>query len=74
MIITTGRIIKVHALLGTVSYRLERSSDSPGHVRVSAGDNNHLYLPGDLADAELFIAAYRRALDEAIDYKKEEVE
>jgi hypothetical protein len=73
MIITTGRTIKAHLLSGGLPYTLERTSATPDVVWV-LDQSGRLALPGNKDEAERFIAAYRRVLEEEIDYKKEEVE
>ena len=73
MIVTTGRIIKIELIREAQSYRLERTSEAPGVVRLRWRDRL-IDLPANLEDAERFINAYRRAIDEDVGYRKIENE
>lgn len=69
MIITTGKSIKID--VGTWGLELERSCETPGLVTVRGeGPNNHLHLPANKQEAERFIAAYRRAIEEDVPYRE----
>lgn len=74
MIVNVGKRIKIKV----GNYHFERDADGPGVVTVAdtrlAYTTNFIRLPGNPDDAEEFIAAYRRALAEDIDYRKSEVE
>lgn len=67
MIITTGKSIKID--VGAWSLQVERSCETPGKVDVR-GEGGHVALPANKAEAERFIAAYRRAIDEDIPYRE----
>ena len=68
MIVTTGKVIKIEAC----GYVFERSCETPGCVTVR-GREGALRLPGP-AEAEKFIAAYRRAVAEDVPYRETGVE
>lgn len=76
MIVTTGKIIKIETL---DKYYFERSAETPGLVTVRSASvlrngNEVLSLPANKNDMERFIAAYRRACEEQIDYRESNVE
>lgn len=70
-IVTTGKSIKID-LNGYT--RLERSCESPGVVRVWDREGQSILLPANEGEHETFIAAYRRACEEDVPYRKSEVE
>lgn len=71
MIVCTGKSIKIDVNGYT---RLERSCETPGKVDVIDRDGNRISLPANASEAERFILAYRRAIEEDIPYRKSEVE
>jgi len=75
MIVTTGRIIKVETGDAVFRYMFERTSETPGSVRVHAVHQSvTVELPANEADAARFIEAYRRAIKEDVGYRKMENE
>jgi hypothetical protein len=68
LIITTGKSIKID--VGTWALQLERSCETPGLVTVRGEGSGVLSLPANLDEAERFIAAYRRAIEEDIPYRE----
>lgn len=74
MIVTTGKSIRIETGY-QLSMHFERTSDAPGMVRVTLNQNstgrgvNTVELPGNPEEAEQFIAAYRRCLDEDVGYR-----
>jgi len=71
MIITTGSIVKI---LTVNSIELERTAETPGSVSVMFANGAVFCLPGNPEDAHAFIAAYRRIVEEPIEYRKVVVE
>jgi len=75
MLVTTGKIIKVDT---TWNMQLERTSEKPGVVKVTRAAKEQevqvIELPGNPHDAESFIKAYQRTIDEDIGYRKSESE
>lgn len=75
MIVTTGRIVKVEC----GNFLFERTSEAPGIVTVTQRQTHDLVraqvgLPTHAGEAERFIEAYRRCLNEDVGYRKSEVE
>ena len=74
MIITTGKIVKVDIS----NFQFERSAETPGLVTVvsswSPGKGERFSLPANEDEADRFIMAYRRVIDEQIEYRKKEQE
>ena len=69
MIVTTGKSIRIEA----VSFHFKRSCETPGVVDVQNG-TGLITLPASAIERETFIAAYRRACEEDIPYRKRETE
>ncbi len=77
MIVTTGRHIRIE--VGR-NYLLERTSETPGGVRISdrgglgvrRPEPGQIDLPASPEEAERFIAAYRRIIAEDVEYRKVE--
>jgi hypothetical protein len=70
MIVTTGKIIKVELS----QYRFECSSETPGLVTVIARDGARMSLPCNERDAQDFVRAYLRTVQEDLGYRTKEVE
>jgi len=70
MIVTTGKIIKVRAGT-TLTWEFERSSETPGLVRVTS-KYGRFQLPGNKEEARSLIAAYWRTVSEDIPYRDTE--
>lgn len=71
MIVTTGKIIKVEI----ADHVFEKSCETPGGVwlrNIRSGDA--LALPGNRSEADRFVKAYLRAVDEEVKYRKRESE
>ncbi len=69
MIVNIGKRIRVDA----GRYQFECDCATPGAVNVTS-DRGSITLPGNADDAERFIAAYRRAVTEPIEYVESESE
>jgi hypothetical protein len=73
MIVTTGRHIRIEAVSSSII--LERTAETPGAVTVTRRkDGESIWLPANKSDSEEFIAAYRRAISEDIEYREQECE
>lgn len=74
MIVTTGKHIHIEAASSTLI--LERTAETPGCVTVRHRryPDEKLTLPANKGESEEFIAAYRRAINEDIDYRKSDCE
>jgi len=68
MIVTTGKHIKIDAACSR--YTLSRTAETPGVVRVEERKGGSITLPANEQESEDFIAAYRRAIKEDIEYRK----
>lgn len=75
MIVTTGKIIKVDAV--SFHYNFKRTSEAPGIVYVDSDGKifkGSIELPANPIDAENFIKAYRRVIEENIEYREQKSE
>lgn len=75
MIVNVGKRVRVDYGIPPGQYIFERDADKPFCVTVQHTEFPvRLALPGNRVEAERFIAAYRRCLDEDIAYRTSEVE
>lgn len=81
MIVTTGSIIRVEVSFGhdrTFGVTFERTSERPGGVTMTVRGARRectvVELPATDAESEAIIAAYRRAIQEDVGYRKSEYE
>jgi hypothetical protein len=71
MIVNIGRRIIVEI----TDFQFKRDADAPGLVKVfKSKTGQSLDLPGNKKDAEIFIDAYRRCIEENIEYRTTGVE
>jgi hypothetical protein len=70
VIVTTGKIIKVQI----DGYSLERTAEKPGQVAVLHRNGQRMDLSSNAAEAQRFIDAYKRVIDEDIGYRKRDCE
>ena len=76
MIVTTGKIIRVE-ILGR--YTFETTSEAPGGCVLTElprydREGGRCNLPGNLAEAQEFCAAYLRCVAEEVGYRRQECE
>ena len=76
MNITTGK----HVRINTGNFIFERTAETPGIITVrcmeksSYSEAEVMHLPAQSDYAERFIAAYRRIIEEDVEYRKAEWE
>jgi hypothetical protein len=70
MIVTTGKHIKIDVS----KIELSRTAETPGLVTVRDRDGKTIGLPANKEEAGRFIEAFRRIVDEEVEYRKSEVE
>lgn len=71
MLVTTGQIIKVES---NSNYLFFKTAELPGVVYLTAKDGAKIELPAHPSEAESFIRAYQRVVNEDVGYRKSEVE